>query len=86
MATPETFPFDDDTIEIKPRPIGPPITAPAPEPVAPPVQPSPSLALPSSIKGTVEKDGPTQSEILLRAIVLEARKEQTPVTTGHCET
>jgi hypothetical protein len=33
-----------------------------------------------SIKGTVEPNGPTRDEILLQAIVLEARKEQTPAT------
>jgi len=32
--------------------------------------------------GVAEKDGPTRDEILLQAIVLEARKEQTPVTTA----
>jgi hypothetical protein len=75
MATRERFPFDDSPIE--PRPLFP---TPAPEPVKLPVQPSPPP--PSSIKGIPEKDGATQSEILLQAIVLEARKEQTPVTTA----
>jgi hypothetical protein len=75
MATCETFPFDDSPIE--PRPLFP--TA-APEPVAPPVVlPEPREIAP---RGIPEKDGPTQSEILLQAIVLEARKEQTPVTTA----
>jgi hypothetical protein len=48
-----------------------------------PILPRPLFSEPplrTSIKGTVEQDGPTQSEILLQAIVLEARKEQTPVT------
>ena len=70
-------------LEIKPRPLETPIL-PAPEPIAPPVQPSPPL--PTSIRGPLERDGPTQGEILLQAIVLEARKEQTPVTTAAMRT
>jgi hypothetical protein len=31
-------------------------------------------------KGSVEQDGPTQADILLEAIVLVARKPQTPAT------
>ena len=68
-------PLFDDPDEIKPRPLFP---TPAPEPVAPPVQPATPRPMP--VKGTVEHDGPTRDEILLQAIVLEARKEQTPVT------
>jgi hypothetical protein len=63
-----TFPLDDSPIE--PRPLFP---TSAPEPVAPPVQP----ATPREIapRGTVERDGPTQSEILLQAIITASRKE-----------
>jgi hypothetical protein len=67
--------FFDDTVEIKPRPISEPepmIVVRLPEPVAPPVQPSPPL--PSLIKGIPEKNGPTQSEILLQAIIATSRK------------
>jgi hypothetical protein len=65
-------PFDD-TVEILPRPLSEPAIIPEPEPVAPPVQPSPPL--PSLIKGIPEKNGPTQSEILLQAIITASRKE-----------
>jgi hypothetical protein len=68
-------------LEIKPRPISKPqpaIVVPLPEPVAPPVRlPEPRTIAP---KGVAEKDGPTRGAILLQAIVLEARKEQTPAT------
>jgi hypothetical protein len=71
----DRLPLDDSPIE--PRPLFPTL---APEPVAPPVRlPEPR---PMSIKGTVEQDGPTRDEILLQAIVLEARRKQTPATKG----
>jgi hypothetical protein len=58
--------------EILPRPINQsiptPITSPEPREIAP--------------KGVAEQDGPTRDEILLQAIVLEARKQQTPVTNA----
>jgi hypothetical protein len=75
-------------LDIKPRPIEPvndPVTnpvivVPVPEPVAPPVRlPEPRAIAPRGIR---EGDGATRGEILLQAIVLEARKEQTPVTKG----
>jgi hypothetical protein len=66
----DDFPYADH--EIKPRPIESPSA-----PVIVPPEP-----LPTSIKGTVEHDGPSRDEILLQAIVLVARKEQTPATRG----
>jgi len=46
-----------------------------------PVQPA--TPRPTSIKGTVEREGPTQSEILLTAVTIVARREpQTEVTRG----
>jgi hypothetical protein len=77
-------PLDDSDfpeLHIEPRPV----PLPEPEPQAEVVIPEPVPVRPaepqqSSIKGVVEKDGPTRDQILLQAIVLEARKEQTPVT------
>ena len=67
-----------DTCEIKPRPVE--EISPLPEPPSLPiVSPEPREIAP---RGIPEKDGPTQSELLLQAIVLEARKEQTEVTRG----
>ena len=72
-------------LEIKPRPVKPAtepvIVVPLPEPATPPVRlPEPR---PTSIKGTVEHDGPTRDEILLTALTIVARREpQTEVTRG----
>jgi hypothetical protein len=66
------FPFDD--IEIKPRPIFP------AEEVPPLPESSPSVIVPPeprpiAPRGIAEKDGPTQSELLLQAIITASRKE-----------
>jgi hypothetical protein len=53
--------------EIRPRPIEP-VAAPATREIAP--------------KGTIEQNGITEADRLLAAIVLVARKEQTPATKG----
>jgi hypothetical protein len=80
MATPETFPFDDSSIE--PRPL---FSERPPEPVAPPVIVPPEPP-PTSIKGIPEKDGPTQSEILLQGHRARSQKRADARDHGCNET
>jgi hypothetical protein len=75
--------MDDDFLDpIEPRPLfSEPIL---PRPIEPPSAPVivPPEAHEIAPRGIPEKDGPSRDEILLQAIVLEARKEQMPVTTA----
>jgi hypothetical protein len=60
-----------DTCEIKPRPVE--EISPLPEPPSLPiVSPEPRKIAP---RGIPEKDGPTQSELLLQAIITASRRE-----------
>jgi hypothetical protein len=61
--------------EISPRPIE---SIPAPV-IAAPTAPEPREIAP---KGTIERNGITEADRLLTAIVILARKEQTPTTKG----
>ncbi len=60
-----------DTIEVEPRPL----TTPA-------LEPCPLKPREIAPKGTIEQNGITEADRLLQAIVLVARKEQTPATKG----
>jgi hypothetical protein len=65
----DRVPLDDSDFIIEPRPVT--VLIPSPKP------------LQTSIKGTVEQDGPTRDEILLTALTIVARKEpQTVATRG----
>jgi hypothetical protein len=71
-----TFP---DNSPILPRPLGAPIP---PLPESTPVVIVPPEPREITPRGIPEKDGITEADRLLTAIVLVARKEQTPSTKG----
>jgi|SRR5580692_9781575 hypothetical protein len=77
MATRERFPFDDDTTEIKPRPLisepEPVIVVPMPEPQ--PIDNRPAESREFAPRGFPEQDGCTEADRLLGAIVNVARHE-----------
>lgn len=73
--------FFVEPFNIEPRPLEAPILPrPVNQPIPTPItHPEPRAIAP---KGVAEKDGITEADRLLGAIVLVARKEQTPATKG----
>lgn len=70
----------DDFDEIQPRPISPTLDPFTPEIIFPELpQPQPDPIMP---KGSKQQNGITEADRLLAAIVLLARREQTPATRG----